>query len=77
MEIEANEREAMQRVRVVSDGTAEGTKVTGADGREITGWSRIGMSAKANRPVKIFLEFETTHVDILGDIAVPNSGARK
>jgi hypothetical protein len=56
----------MAQVRLVSDGTATGTKIFDMEGREITGWSRVAFNCRDRGASKVYVEFDVARADLVG-----------
>lgn len=60
----------MAKIRIVSDGTQQGTHVLNEDGTEICGVTKVSWTIEAgdNAPLaKAVLEFEDVELDVRGD----------
>lgn len=56
----------MPQVKLISDGTAGGTRVYDMQGNEIVGFSRVSFNCRDRGATKIYLEFDQAAVDVVG-----------
>lgn len=61
----------MAQVQIVSDGTATGTRLIDADGKEIIGHSRVSWSVGPKGVAKVYVEFDAVKLNAPGVLCAP------